>query len=190
MKHIPHLLIVISSLVLFSCNNNLQLQQVKFQGETQGTYYAVTYYEAAGKIYQEDIESLLEDFDNTASMWVENSIISKINRNEKPVQINEDFRILFNMSKEVFEKSNKAFDPTIGPLVNAWGFGFTDRLQVDQQMVDSLLPLIGYEKVKLENNTHNQKTTHEFSLILMPLPRGIPLIWWQNFWKIRELKII
>lgn len=153
MKRFLSWILTIAAFLHFSCNHNLQLQQVKIQGETQGTYYAVTYYEAAGKIYQEDIESLLEDFDNTASMWVENSIISKINRNEKPVQINDDFRILFNMSKEVHHKSHEAFDPTIGPLVNAWGFGFTDRMKVDQHMVDSLLPLIGFEKVKLENNT-------------------------------------
>jgi thiamine biosynthesis lipoprotein len=144
--------LIIGTFLHFSCNHNPQLQLVKFRGETQGTYYAVTYYEAEGKIYQEDIESLLKDFDNTASMWVKNSIISKINRNE-PTSINEDFKVLFNKSKEVYFKSEETFDPTIGPLVNAWGFGFTDRMKVDQHVVDSLLPLIGFQKVKLENKS-------------------------------------
>jgi len=153
MKRFIRWFFIIGTFLHFSCNHNPQLQQVKFQGETQGTYYVVTYYEAEGKIYQEDIESLLKDFDNTASMWVENSIISKINRNNEQVRTNSDFNFLFDLSKKIHVKSNGAFDPTIGPLVNAWGFGFTDRMKVDQYVVDSLLPLIGFEKVKLENNT-------------------------------------
>ncbi len=152
MKQFQILLILSLSIVLVSCNDSTSLKQVKLSGETQGTYYAVTYYNSDGEIYQTDIEALLKDFDMTASMWVENSIISKINRNEQ-VLINDDFRILFEMSKDVYKKSNEAFDPTVGPLVNAWGFGFTDRMKVDQHVVDSLLPLIGFEKVKLENNT-------------------------------------
>lgn len=151
MKNTSFLLIALISFILISCNTQDKLHKVQFQGETQGTYYVVTYYNSDGEIFQEEIEALLKEFDKTASMWVKNSIISKINRNEE-IEINEDFSILFNMSKEVFEKSNHAFDPTIGPLVNAWGFGFTDRLKVDQVMVDSLLPLIGFNKVKLENN--------------------------------------
>ena len=152
MKQFQILLILSLSIVLVSCNDSTSLKQVKLSGETQGTYYAVTYYNSDGEIYQTDIEALLKDFDMTASMWVENSIISKINRNEQ-VLMNDDFRILFEMSKEVYKKSNEVFDPTVGPLVNAWGFGFTDRMKVDQHVVDSLLPLIGFEKVKLENNT-------------------------------------
>lgn len=152
MKNTYYLPIALISFILISCNSQDALQKVQFQGETQGTYYAITYYNADGKAYQEEIEALLKDFDKTASMWVENSIISKINRNEQ-ASMNDDFSILFEMSKEVFKKSNEAFDPTIGPLVNAWGFGFTDRMKVDQHVVDSLLPLIGFDKVKLENNT-------------------------------------
>jgi len=152
MKSFNFLSAIIILLSISSCNTLNSPQQVKFSGETQGTYYAVTYYNSDGEIFQENIEALLKEFDLTASMWVENSIISKINRNEQ-ISINDDFRILFEMSKEVFKKSNEAFDPTVGPLVNAWGFGFTDRMKVDQHVVDSLLPLIGFEKVKLENNT-------------------------------------
>lgn len=125
---------------------------VKFNGQAQGTYYVVTYYDAQGQNYQNEIEDLLKDFDLVASMWVENSIISKVNRNEPDVKLDEIFTTLFNMSKDVYQNSNGAFDPTIGPLVNAWGFGFTDRMKVDQHVVDSLLPFIGFDKVSLEQS--------------------------------------
>ena len=135
---------------LFACNRSETLKQVKFNGSAQGTYYAVTYYDAQGRNLQNEIENLLNEFDLVASMWVENSIISKVNRNEPDVDVGEIFTALFEMSKNVNAESDGAFDPTIGPLVNAWGFGFTDRMKVDQHVVDSLLPFIGFDKVSLE----------------------------------------
>jgi len=140
-------LIILSLIFLFSCKPHREVKLIKFAGEAQGTYYAVTYYDAQGRNLQKDIENLLQKFDLVASMWVENSIISKINRNEPDVVVGEVFTTLFEMSKDVYVKSDGAFDPTIGPLVNAWGFGFTDRMKVDQHVVDSLLPFIGFDKV-------------------------------------------
>jgi thiamine biosynthesis lipoprotein len=143
-------LIIFSLIFLFSCKPHREAKLIKFAGEAQGTYYAVTYFDAKGRNFQNDIDSLLKDFDQTASMWVENSIISKINRNEPDVVVDEVFTALFEMSKDVYVKSEGAFDPTIGPLVNAWGFGYTDRMKVDQHVVDSLLPFIGFDKVRIE----------------------------------------
>ena len=138
--------------MVLSCVSPQDPILVKFNGQTQGTYYAVTYYDKDGRKLQTEIDSLLREFDQTASMWVENSIISKINRNDSDVEINQDFTELFNLSNKLYQKSDGAFDPTIGPLVNAWGFGFADRMKVDQYVVDSLLPLVGFTKVRLEGN--------------------------------------
>jgi len=138
--------------IITSCSGPKQYHLLKFTGQTQGTYYAVTYFDSENRNLQVEIETLLRKFDLSASMWVPNSIISKINRDEKGVVPDSIFIHLFKQSKEVNQKSNGAFDPTVGPLVNAWGFGFTDRLKVDMHVVDSLLPLIGFEKVKLQSN--------------------------------------
>jgi len=137
---------------LSHCSSPPQEVVVKFQGEIQGTYYVVTYYDNQGRDFQKEIDDLLADFDQTASMWVEGSILSRVNRNGEGVELNAIFLELFEMSNKVYEKSGGAFDPTVGPLVNAWGFGFTDRMKVDQHVVDSLLPLVGFNKVSLENN--------------------------------------
>lgn len=147
--------ILVLSLLLFflsRCGSPQFSEPVKFRGEAQGTYYVVTYYDPEQRNFQQDIDSLLRDFDMTASMWVENSLISRINRNDEATVPNTIFWELFKRSKQVFEKSGGAFDPTVGPLVNAWGFGFTDRMKVDQQIVDSLLPLIGFDQVYVEND--------------------------------------
>ncbi|MCB0805960.1 MAG: FAD:protein FMN transferase [Bacteroidales bacterium] len=126
-------------------------KKVKIQGETQGTYYVVTYYDPEGTNFQNEIEFQLAAFDTIASMWVKQSLISRINRNETSTTINPDFTQLYNQSKEIYNASGGAFDPTVGPLVNAWGFGFTDRMKVDSAVVDSLLPLVGFKRVTLEN---------------------------------------
>ena len=125
---------------------------VKFAGETQGTYYAITYFDFDNRNFQPQVDSLLKDFDHSVSLWDTGSVISAINRNEVGIQPDPVFTELFKKSTEVYKKSDGAFDPTVGPLVNAWGFGFKDRLKVDQQTIDSLLPLVGFDEVKLENN--------------------------------------
>ncbi len=140
-------------ILLFSCNNpSRKMHKVMFTGEAQGTYYAVTYFDAENRNLQQQIDSLLTGFDRSVSIWVPNSIISRINNNDSSTEVDPWFKGNFDLSKEVFIKTNGAFDPTVGPLVNAWGFGFTDRMKVDSAIVDSLLPLVGFDKVKIVNN--------------------------------------
>lgn len=148
--YVPYLIFIV--FLLTQCGPYGSMQPVKFQGQTQGTYYVVTYFDKQGRNFQKEIEDLLKGFDNTASMWVDSSIISRINRNEEGVEPNEVFGEIFKKSKVVYERSDGAFDPTVGPLVNAWGFGFTDRMKIDQEAIDSLLPLVGFHQVAIENN--------------------------------------
>ena len=96
-----------------------EIEKIQFAGEAQGTYYAVTYYDQQGRYLQDEIDSILVQFDQTASMWVPGSIISRINRGEDNVELNKWFTELFEVSRQIGEESNGAFDMTIGPLVNA-----------------------------------------------------------------------
>lgn len=144
------MLVIISS--LFSCKTREEYILVRYNGETQGTYYAITCYVNDSVSLKPSIDSLLKRYDSSASIYKPNSIISRINRNDPGIMADEIFKTLFTKAIEVSEKTDGAFDITVGPLVNAWGFGFEDRLKVDQHIVDSLLPLIGYRNVRLENN--------------------------------------
>jgi thiamine biosynthesis lipoprotein len=151
MKYLSFL-IIFSSIIIFSCNSPKEPVMVKFTGETQGTYYAITYYDTEALNLKPQVDSILKALDQSVSLWAPSSIISRINKAEENVEPDEIFSTLFRKSEEVYKQSNGAFDPTVGPVVNAWGFGFTDRLKVDQHIIDSLLPLVGFDKVKLENN--------------------------------------
>jgi thiamine biosynthesis lipoprotein len=134
---------------LISCTP--EEKKVMFQGEAQGTYYAVTYYDGQARDYQPQIDSILKAFDMSVSMWVPGSILSRINNGDSTALPDEWFTDIFNLSKDIAEKSGGTFDFTVGPLVNAWGFGFKGRMNLDSAMVDSLRQLVDYRTVKLED---------------------------------------
>ena len=151
MKKLP-VVVLINFFLLNSCINENNIPIIKFTGEAQGTYYAVTYFDTNRRNFQSEIDSLLNAFDQSVSVWVPNSVISKVNRNDTLVELDFYFTDIFNLSKEIHSSTAGAFDPTVGPLVNAWGFGFTDRMKVDQNIVDSLRPLVNFHKVKIAEN--------------------------------------
>ena len=128
-----------------------QLQQVSIRGVVFGTYYSISYFEEDGTLYQEEIDSLFEVFNNSMSYYVPQSLISRINNNET-LEVDEFFRVVYQRSVDIFEISEGAFDPTVSPLVNAWGFGFRQREDISQGLVDSLMELTGLNRTRLEGN--------------------------------------
>jgi thiamine biosynthesis lipoprotein len=124
----------------------------KISGYIQGTTYHVTYEYAKNKDLKPAIEKLLGEFDLSLSIYEPNSVISKINRNDSTVMADELFTEVFRKSEEVYTKTNGAFDITVAPIVNAWGFGSTPGSDMDSAMIDSLLHFVGMDKVKLEDN--------------------------------------
>ncbi len=144
-------LLLFFSMYLVSCSNFSNKKEVKIEGLAQGTYYAITYYDKEGINYQTAIDSFFKAFDMSASVYLEESIISRLNNNDSTAIADEAFKYIFNKSMEVSRKTEGAFDITVMPLVNAWGFGFTDPMKLDSAIVDSILPLVNYRNIKLVN---------------------------------------
>lgn len=134
--------------VVVSCDDK-KTEPVRLAGEAQGTYYAITYFDTDNRIFQTEIDSLFKSFDESASVYLNTSVISRFNRNDSLVRADAVFENIFNKALEISKDTDGAFDVTVMPLVNAWGFGYTNRNKVDSSMIDSLLPLIGYQKIKL-----------------------------------------
>ncbi|MFN8208659.1 MAG: FAD:protein FMN transferase [Bacteroidales bacterium] len=122
------------------------------QGTAQGTSYQIKYADAAAIDYSEQVDSILDAFDMSLSTYKPNSIISRMNMNDAAVRADEWFTEVFNKAMEVSEATGGAFDITVGPLVNAWGFGRDSIPHVDSIIIDSLLELVGYKKVSLAGN--------------------------------------
>ncbi len=124
---------------------------IHLQGEAQGTYYSMLYYDSLNRNFHVQVDSILKAFDQSVSLWVPGSILSRVNRNDTNVVLDQHFIGNFNYSQQVSKATHGAFDMTVGPLVEAWGFGFESRKKVSKRMVDSLMPFIGYKKIKLVN---------------------------------------
>ncbi|MEN8225486.1 MAG: FAD:protein FMN transferase [Bacteroidota bacterium] len=149
MKKLTPILII---LLITSCTPHQMHTKINFSGMAQGTYYTITYFDHLDRNFQPQIDSLLDAFDMSVSIWEPASIISRINRGEEGVSCDSTFIQTYLKARTVAEESNGAFDYTVGPLVNAWGFGFKDRQMVDQDLIDSLRHLIDYKYVKLEGD--------------------------------------
>ena len=124
------------------------------KGNTQGTYYYIKYLSINGQSFQTDIDSILNEIDLSLSIYNNNSLISNINNGDS---VNTDFlfNTVFDVSKEISEKTNGAFDPSISPLVDYWGFyNYTDvkEILVDSTEINNILKNIGFSKIKLKNN--------------------------------------
>ena len=124
-------------------------QYFKNEGMIFGTTYSVQY-QASDDLHS-DIRNTLLDVDSTLSLFNPESLLSQLNNNNTDV-VNEDFEKVFTISRYVSERSNGAFDITVAPLVNAWGFGFKNKDNVTPAVIDSLLPLVGYRSVSLHNH--------------------------------------
>ena len=142
------IIFVIGLLVLSSCGT--QPEKIVLQGLAQGSYYAVTYYDEQGRDFQHDIDSIFHAVDMSVNLWEKNSVISKVNRNEEVV-LDDIFIDNFNIAQEAAKLSDGYFDPTISPIVAAWGFSNKTGDTITPQLIDSLKQLVDYRNIRIEN---------------------------------------
>lgn len=142
--------ILLLSALLVSVIGYSQQEPIKIEGSAQGTTYHITYFDKRNRDLKPEIEQLLKDFDKSVSTYIPNSIISKINSNQKNVVVDKYFIACFKKAKEVWKNTNGAFDPTVYPLVNAWGFGPGKKQKIEKQKIDSILQFVGFNLIELK----------------------------------------
>lgn len=161
---LPFLVILIVGTVLIIRQQHTTPYQHD-EGLIFGTIYHITY--QSDENYQKEIEAELNKVDGSLSPFNKSSIISRINRNED-VKVNEMFEEVFQLAESISKETQGAFDITVAPLVNAWGFGFKKGISPDKEVIDSLRQLVGYQKVALVNGKvkkQNPKTMLDCSAI-------------------------
>lgn len=144
---IPFLAVLIIGTVLII----RQQQNVPYltnKGFIFGTTYSITY--QSDQDYEKEILTELNKVDAALSMFNKSSIISNVNNN-KDMKVNNMFLEVFNLAQTISEKTEGAFDITVAPLVNAWGFGFKSGNMPTRHQVDSILQFIGYRKVSIDH---------------------------------------
>ena len=145
---LPFLLLLIVGTVLILRHHNTTVPYQTSQGKVFGTFYHITY--QSSEDLQSQIEQALAKVDGSLSPFNDTSVITRINNNQDVVP-DSLFMHVFNLSKIVSRETNGAFDITVAPLVNAWGFGFKKGFDVDSVTVDSLRQYIGIDKVWSED---------------------------------------
>ena len=139
------ILLIVGTIVIIRQQNSIPYQNNK--GMVFGTTYNITY-QCDSDIHQ-SIKAELQKVDDALSPFNKESIITAINNNVD-VEVNKMFADVFSLAQQISADTEGAFDITVAPLVNAWGFGFKSGTEPTKTNIDSLRSIIGYKKVRLE----------------------------------------
>ncbi|OOS23062.1 thiamine biosynthesis protein [Moraxella porci DSM 25326] len=178
MKYTP-IAIICSAALISACSDQPTYQ--KIEGQTMGTSYHISYQHPDGvdaKAIQASIDQRLQAINISMSTYMDDSTISKFNRlpSATPIQIDADFAKVLADSQSIYQASNQAFDPTVYPLVELWGFGkqmSVERLQSppNADEIAKAKAVIGLDKV-LVNGQSIQKTVDGVGLDFSAIAKG------------------
>jgi len=145
-------------------------QRRELHGKTMGTHYSLKWY--GPEIPQKEVDSILAEFNQSLSTYIPSSEISRFNREDSLAFSLPYFLPVLEKSKTIFEQTQGAFDPTVMPLVNAWGFGPKTRQDsIPEALIDSLRTLVGFEKIQF-NKKMVWKTQAKQSLDFSAIAKG------------------
>ena len=166
------LVFIALGLLVFSCSQDSSKEKV-FTGEALGTTYQIKYFSEKDFNFKRSLDSIIEEINSSMSTYREDSDISKINRGDSTIAVDQNFTNVFQASKKVYQESKGYFDPSVGKLVNAYGFGPDKPLkQMDSLQLDSLLILIGLDKVSLSKKGTIQKENSGIYLDFNAIAKG------------------
>lgn len=161
-------LLVLGTIWILARHNRTQ-PYYTINGLIFGTVYNITYqYDGDLKV---EIDEELKRFDGSLSPFNDTATITRINRNEDIVP-DTFFTNVFHRSMEISKETDGAFDITVAPLANAWGFGFKKGAFPDSAMIDSLLDITGYTKVALSNEGKVVKQDKRMMLSCSAVAKG------------------
>jgi len=148
---------------MVACQPSVNEKIYLIEGEAQGSTYHIKYIAERDENLKPAIDSILEVIDLSMSTYRPDSAISKINQGDTTVVVDEHFRKVFEASQQIWQESEGLFDPTVGVLVNAWGFGKQKISEADlptDKKIDSLRKYVGFDKVALtEKNLIKKRYT-------------------------------
>ncbi|OFY34332.1 MAG: hypothetical protein A2275_11880 [Bacteroidetes bacterium RIFOXYA12_FULL_35_11] len=144
--------IILISFFLYQCKGPETKTYIFIEGRTQGTTFHITYASYDSTHYGKEIDSILNRIDNSLSVYNPSSVVSSLNKNLYDTVSDLYFLETFRNALDVSEATFGAFDVTVAPLVNAWGFGFKNKIRLDSLKVDSLLSLVGFKKIEFKDN--------------------------------------
>jgi thiamine biosynthesis lipoprotein len=174
------LIYFISALVLLVSCEEKEPQLGVLQGNAFGTTYTIQYYASAAKdansenfTIKKGVDSVIHAVNKSVSTYMPESDISKINRGDKDIVVDAIFKEVFRISETVFTNSQGYFDPTIGVLRNAYGFGDVKPIKnIDATVLDSLMQFVGFNKVAISEDGTVRKERPEIYFDFNAVAKG------------------
>lgn len=146
-----NLLFILVITLFFSCDNEQNNFKI-LEGNAIGTTFSIRYLDTSNEKFDAKIDSLIKAVNKSVSTYIPTSDISKINKGDTTVLVDHFFEEVFLKSEKIFNETNGEFDPTIGILVNAWGFGPEKSTKnIDSVKIKRILNFVGFNKVSLKN---------------------------------------
>ena len=138
-------------LLFHSCSKEEKREDFTLKGHVFGTTYKIEYLNAP-KNYQKSLDSLFYLVNKSLSTYIPTSDISRINKGDSTVIVDDLFLEVFKKSKRIFKETDGYFDPTVGNLVNAWGFGPNrEKRNLTSEEVNEQMQFVGLDKVEIVN---------------------------------------
>lgn len=163
--------LTVASLLTLSCSTERQPRLVENSGYAQGSTYQIKYMTAKNQNFSKEIEAIFKEIDESMSTYDPTSSISEINKGGVWVEVDERFKTVLNRSLEIAEETGGDFDPTVGPLVQLWGFGF-EKISGDvgTEKVQEVKAKTGYSNIEV--NSTSVKIPEGFSLDFNAIAQG------------------
>ena len=161
------------SLLIISCNNDSSNYK-RIQGDALGTTYKVIVQsESNSSEIKQSIDSIFEVVNNSMSTYRTNSIISRVNQSQNPVEVDIHFIEVFKKSQEIWNLSNGYFDPTAGSIVNLYGMGPNTNVQsINRYKIDSVMQNVGLDKVYLDQKNRIVKAKEGIYIDFNAIAKG------------------
>lgn len=187
MKTTKLMLLFLTTLFFVNCKKELKSQDYVLRGAVFGTSYKITYL-SASKNYQESLDSLFLKVNQSVSTYIPNSAISRINRGDESVVIDDIFAEVFKKSKRIYKETDGYFDPTVGNLVNAYGFGpKNEKKNLNAEEIKNQMQFVGLNKVILEEGKIN-KAYSEIFLDFNSIAKGLAIDLVARFFDSKNIK--
>ncbi|ELR71424.1 Thiamin biosynthesis lipoprotein ApbE [Fulvivirga imtechensis AK7] len=146
-------ILILAVFLVWKYRQSKQTPLVAFTGKTMGPItYNVKYFDKDTRNFKPQVDSLLRIFNQSMSTYIPESEISQFNRDTAFQFGLPFFYAVLQNSRELYGLTKGAFDPTVMPLVNAWGFGPEKRMKQDSSYIDSLRQIVGFDKIKFDGS--------------------------------------
>ncbi|MFD2433521.1 FAD:protein FMN transferase [Mesonia maritima] len=157
--------------LIFSCTED-KSEVTTVSGNALGTTFHIKYFSTIDFDVETKVDSVFEAVNKSMSTYLANSDISKINKGDSTIQVDHMFREVFQLSKKINKKTKGYFDPTVGNLVNFYGFG-ADKISLPTEKThDSLMNYVGLEKINLTENNYIKKENPQIYLEFNAIGKG------------------